>query len=336
MPTLDIFRDDAFGLVEMTTALERVPFLPQLLGQIGVFTPTPITTRSFAVENRDGKLSLVKTSPLGAPLEQTAAEHRNIRDFRTVRLAKGDRLNASEIQGVRAFGSESEPMQMQVEAMRRFTRLRNDLDLTLERHRLGAIQGVVLDADGQPLYDWYEAWGISRPAEISFAFNNPDADLRAEIRNVVRAMQVGAEGGWTPGTSAACLCGDEFFDKLVNHPSIKETKLGSDRAALLENIPGYSSKDIENVAFINYRGTDDGSSIAIGSKKAKFFPIGSTAFQHVMSPGESFGAANTPGLPFYALTIPDDKRDMYVDFELYSYPAMVCERPKMLQRAKAA
>lgn len=338
MASIDLFNDDAFGLFEITAALDRVPYRPQLLGQLSIFTPRPISTTTFGIERQGNALNLVKTTPRGAPLPQLANPGRDLRYFGTVRVAKGDRLNASEIQNLRAFGTESEFAQVQTETLRRMTRLRNDVELTLEHHRLGAIQGLVLDADGEVLFNWFDLWGITQPAVIDFELDDPDTDVRGKIRNVKRTMQRASEGGWTPGTSVGALTGDEFFDSLVNHPQIKETKLNTDRgAALLENIQGFSSIEIEGVTFINYRGTDEGSTIAIPGDEARFFPIGGNdLFQHVMSPGETFDVVNTPGREIYAMTIPDERRNAFVDLEVYSYPAMVATRPQMLLRGRRA
>lgn len=70
---LDIFQSDGFSLIELTHALERVPHTPQLLGQLGIFTPKPIRTVGFSVEIKDGTVSLIQSSPRGAALEQAAA-----------------------------------------------------------------------------------------------------------------------------------------------------------------------------------------------------------------------------------------------------------------------
>lgn len=332
---LDVFQSDAFSLIELTHALERVPHVPSLLGQLGIFTPKPIRTVGFSVEIADGKVSLIQSSPRGAPLEHAAHNPRNIRDFRTVRLAKGDRLNASEVQGIRAFGTTSELQQVQTETLTRLSNLRRDLDLTMERHRLGAVQGIVLDANGDQLFDWHTLLGSPQAPEINFRLNDGDADVRGTIRNVLRAAIKGSQGAWMPGTRLVALCGDNFYDALVNHKQIKETKLNTERAPLLENITAYSSIEIEGVTFVNYQGTADGSSVAIGSDKVKFFPVGGAGmFDHVMSPGETFDVVNTPGLPFYALTVPDRDRNMWVDLEVYAYPAFVANRPGALQRGK--
>lgn len=337
MATIDIFREDAFGLISLTGAIERIPFKPQLLGQLNIFTPRPVQTDVFGVESRNGVLSVIPTSERGAPPTQTAGDERQMRFFKTVRLAKADRLNASELEGLRAFGSESEFATVQAETMRRMLLLRDSLDLTLERHRLGAILGKVLDASGGVLFDWFDAWGIAQPAEVNFSLTTSNTDVRKKIRDIKRAMQKAAKGAWTPSTRVGALVGDEFYDALLNNDQIKETKLGTDRAPLLENIEGYSSVEIEGVTWINYRGTDDGTTLAVDSATAKFFPINAPGvFEHVMGPGETFDTVNTLGKEFYAMTIPDEKRNAFVDLEIYSYPGMVCTRPEMLLRAKAS
>lgn len=337
MPTIDIFNSDAFSMVSLTTALERVPFKPQLLGQLAIFEPQPITTTSFAIESRNDTLNVIPTTPRGAPPPQATGNGRAVRNFSTVRLAKSDRLSASEIQNLRAFGSESELETVQGETLRRLLRLRNDLDVTLERHRLGAVLGKVLDKDGSEIYDWFTAFGIAQPSEVNFALSTDATDVRKKIRDIKRNMQKAAEGAWTPSTRIGALAGDTFFDDLLNHPSIKETKLGTDRASLLENIEGYSATEVEGVTFINYRGTDDGTSLAIDTNECKFFPIGAPGvFQHYLSPGETFDTVNTLGREFYTMILPDEKRNAFVDLEIYSYPGMVCTRPKMLLRAKRA
>lgn len=334
---LDIFNDDAFSMVNLTLALERVPYKPQLLGNLNIFTPRPITTEAFAVERRGNTLNLIQTTPRGAPPVAATDGTRDLRYFGTVRLAKQDRLTAASLSGVRAFGQTNQFELVQDATMRKLTKLRNDTELTLERHRFGAIQGIVLDANGDVLFNWFTAFGIAQPAEIDFELDDPTTDVRKKCRDVKRTMQVGAEGAWTPGTSVGAVCGDNYFDALVNHAQIKETKLGTERAPLLEDIEGFSSIEIEGITFINYRGTDDGSQISIGTDEVKFFPIGADgAFEWVQGPGETFDTVNTEGRPLYAMIIPDEKRNAHIDLETYSYPGMLAARPKMLLRGKRA
>ncbi len=176
MPTLDVFNSDAFTMQSMLQAIESVEYQPQRLGEMGIFTPNPVRTALVSIESRDGVLGLIKTSERGAPLDQREKEDRKIRDFRTRRIAKGDRILASELANIREFGSESEVIAVQNEVARRLSGpagLMSDVELTLENMRLGAVQGIVLDADASTIYNWFTEFGVSQPAEIDFDLDAP-------------------------------------------------------------------------------------------------------------------------------------------------------------------
>lgn len=331
MAHMDIFTGDAFSQVTLTDALESVPYKPSLLGSLGLFDEKPVRTTHISIEKRDDKLSLIPVSGRGEPLPQGSPGYRNIRNFNTVRVAKGDRLEASEIQNIRAFGSESELEQVQAEIMRRMEALRNDLELTHENMRLGAIRGVVTDATGGTLIDWFSEWGIAAPTPVSFALNSDGTNVRAKCHEIVRAMARASGGAFTPSTRVAALCGDTFFDKLTGHKHVRDTYLNWQDAADLRGNSAFGEFDFGGIRWINYRGTDDGA-VGISPEECRFFPIGAPgAFQVARSPGESFDLVNTLGRPFYAMQVPDRDRNMHVDVEVYSYPLYICTRPGMLK-----
>ena len=165
MATMDIFKQDAFGMISLTDALNKQEFQPSYFRNKGLFVPKPVRTETVAIEEKNGVLSVIQTSARGAPLDQKTGQKRKIRDFRTVRIAKGDRINASEIAGIRAFGSETELMQVQAEVADRFngpSGLMRDVELTWEFQMLGAIQGIVYDADGSSvIYNWFNEFGVN-------------------------------------------------------------------------------------------------------------------------------------------------------------------------------
>lgn len=337
MPTLDIFANDAFSTVQLTGAVEKVPYKPQFLGSLGIFEPVPVRTTTIAIEKRDNTLALIKTSNRGAPLEEGTTDKRDIRDFRTSRIAKGDTIQAGEIQNMRVTGTETELQIVQAEVVQRMERLKADVELTWENMRLGAVQGVVADADGSVLADWYDAWDIAQPAEINFALDTAGTDVRKKCAQVVRAMTKAAKGAWVPGAKVQALCGDALYDDLIGHESVKETYRNWAAAADLRQNMAFESFPFGGIVFHNFRGTDDDATIAIAPDKAKFFPVGARGvFQTAWSPAEFMEFVNTPGRDLYALTIPDRDRNAWVRVELYSYPLFICTRPEMLLRAKRA
>jgi len=336
MPSMDIFSGDAFSQVELTAAVNRVSYVPNLLESLNLFAPKPIRTLAVAVEKTDTLLAVIQTSPRGAPLKVRTDQRRDIRYFPTSRIAKADHLTASAIQSIRAFGSETEFKQTQDEVMIKAMALRGEVNLTKENMRLGAIQGAVLDADGSTIINWATAWGITLPTEIDFDLDNAtpaEGALARKCTEVVRGMQRAAKGSWLPGTYAAALVSDLFFDQLISHKEYRAYKLANPAAAQdLAQTMAWNEVYFGGIRWINYRGTDDNSTVAVGAGKAKFFPINAPGvFEVAYSPLESLSMANTPGADIYAMTIPDTSgRDMFVDIEVYSYPLFMCLRPEVL------
>lgn len=336
----DIFNQNAWGVIEVQEQIvERVEFKPQLLGSLNLFSPIYSRSRVIGIADRNGALALIPTSANGAPLEELIPQGARLRTMEASRLAKGSTIYSIELAGVLALPFEDQTVEVAEEVTSRTAQIKDDLELTWEHMRFGAIQGKVLDADNSTvIVDWFAFWGIAEPTEINFALATEATDVRKKCREVKRTMRKAAKGAWTPGTKVGALVGDTFFDLLVNHPQIKETKLGTERAPTLENIEGYSSIEIEGVVFINYQGTDDGSTIAIGSEKARFFPIGArNAFQVGWAPASEFKPyLNKRGQEFYGLVLSDTSgRDEWDRVELYSYPLFICTRPEMLLSGRA-
>lgn len=340
MPTLDVFNANPFSTVSLTVAVNQQPYLPSLLGDLNLFTPRPIRTTAAAIEDRNGALALVQTSQRGAPPAESGAEKRNIRYFETARLAKADTLYAHEIQNIRAFGSESELQQVATEVAYRYEKLRRDIALTWENMRLGAVQGIVTDADGSTLRNWFTEWGVGQPSETDWDLDNAapaSGAVRKLCNATLRGVQRAVGGLWIPGQSYVMgLCGDNFYDDLTQHSEVRGTYLATQQAAdLRSNNTAFDSFRYGGITFVNYRGTDDNSTVAVNTDKVKFVPVSVTGlFEVAFAPSETFDFANTPGQPLYAMIVQDKDRNAWVRPELYSYPLFYCTRPAALLRGK--
>lgn len=336
----DIFNQNGWGAIEFhEEVVERTEFRPQLLGALGIFEPIYSRSRTIAIADRDRTLSLIPTSEMGAPPEELIPEGAKIRPFNTTRLAKGSTIYAAELAGVTALPFDVQTQDVAAELADRTQQIMNDLELTWEHMRFGAIQGKVLDADGSTIINWFTEWGVPEPSEINFALTTEGTDVRKKCRDVKRAMMKASKGIWTPNTRVAALAGDTFYDALVNHKQIKETKLGTERAPMLEDIEGFSSIEVEGITFINYRGTDDGTTISIDTNKAKFFPVGARgAFKVGFSPANEFKPyLNQRAREYYGLMLADTSgRDAWDRVEIYSYPLFICTRPEMIQTGRVS
>jgi len=338
---LNVFRQDAFSTIQLASAIEKVPYQPTKLGNLGLFEDFPIRTKMLAVEQRAGQLVLVNTSPRGSAPQPRTTEKRAMRYFDVPRLATDFTVQADELQDVREFGTESVLMQMQTEVARRLsgpTGIQRNIEYTWELHRLGAIQGQLLDADGSTINNWFTEFGISAPTEVAFNLSAGTTGLRGFINtNIIRPMLKAAQGAFIEGvTEVHCLCGDTFYDNLVNHPDVVRTFLNWQAAQELRTATAYGDFEFGGVIWHNYRGSDNGSDIAIAADKAKFFfRKAPGVFQVAWAPCEFMPWVNTLGRPFYPIPIFDRDRNSWWKVELYSYPLHICTRPETLYSGRA-
>lgn len=335
MATMDIFKSSAFSTTSLSGAVQKRDFRPQLLGSLGVFTPEPVRTRQIFVDRINGGLTLIPTSAPGSAPEVLDGEDRDAVSLQTTRLAKRFTLYAHELDGIRAHGSESELMSVQREYMNRLDRINDDMELTHEFHRLGALQGLLLDANGTDvIYDYSAEFNEAIPAAIDFALGAATTDVHAKCKEVSRGMARSSKGNLS-GASIHAIAGDDFYDTLVSHPNVEKFYLNQMAANALREAQGqvFESFKIGGITFHNYQGTDDNSTVAVPTNEAKFFPVGGRdVFQVAMSPLESMEYVGSLGQRVYAMNIPDRERNMWTKGEIYSNPLYVCQQPGVLRK----
>jgi len=338
MASMDAFNQDAFSLISLSGAIDRMPYTPQFLGGLGIFTREPVSNSTIWIDEREGNISLIQTSPRGAPPKERARDERKARAFKVPRITKGSTLRAAEIASLRAFGSDSEQERVMQEFMRRMDDVRNDVELTHEHMRLGALKGELVDADGSVIYNWFTEFGITPPTDVNFGFGNPDADIAGTARQMARSIYRSSKGALPPTATIHALTGDGFYDALINHPQVRQTYLNWSAAADLRNQAAFGAFTYGGVTWHNYRGTDDNSTVSVAANEAHIFPIGGRdVFKHIMAPADEFMPyVGASGQNVYAMTIRDRDRDAWVRGEVYSYPLFMCARPEVLRKAVIA
>jgi hypothetical protein len=333
MASMDIFSGDAFSLTSLSGMIDRRDYVPQFLGGMGLFTPEPVTQSDFWIDERDGVVGLIQTSERGSAPEPTRRDERKARPFKVPRIAKETTLYATEIAGLRAFGTESENDRVMGEYVRRMDKVRNYVELTQENMRLGAIQGIVLDADGSTvIYNYFTEFGITPTADIDFGLTTDTTDVLGICRALKRDMVRASKGAMTMASSVHAVVGDTFFDNLVTHPNVEGYYRQWTTAPALQ-AEAFGGFTFGGITFHNYRGTDDNSTVAVGLNEAKFFPVGAQeVFSHVMAPADEFAPyVGASGQNTYAMNIVDRDRQAWTRGEVYSYPLMLCKRPEVLR-----
>lgn len=340
MATMDVFSGTGFDLMTMTEKVDRVPTVPTFLGSLGIFEERGVDTKTVAIEQKGMTLSLIPTSQRGTAPPMNTNNKRDLRYFDIPRLAFADQIFAHEVAGIRAYGTESELETVMAKVAEKQRDLMVKMNLTEEYHRLGALQGILLDSDGTTtIRNWFTEFGISQPAEIDFDLDNAnpaEGALSLVIAAAKRAAIRALGGMYVPGqVEFLWLCGDTFFDQLTTHKEVRETYKNWEAAASLRDAKVFSTFRFGEMNWHNYQGTDDNSTVAIPATKAKLVVRGVPGlFRRVNSFHDSEEFVNTVGRRYYANIVRDRDRGMWVQPEIYAYPLHICTRPEVLLRGK--
>jgi len=323
---LDIFRSDAFSLTSLTDAILKAPYKPGRIGQLGLFRERGIPTTSVVIEEKDGRLSLIQTSPRGAPGSVIGAEKRTARSFVIHHLERESTVMADEVQNVRSFGSENATDAVQAIINERLVDLRAMHEVTLEHLRAGAIQGLILDADGSTLYNLFTEFGVSQQtATVSPSSSDEGDALRAEVVAIQRLIE--AELGAEPINGYRAFCGADFFDAFRADFGVTQTLRYADPQSLLQQQANARSFTFAGVTWEEYRGSTGGTPF-FAADEAYVFPEGSNLFSTYFAPADFVETVNTLGLPIYAKQAVDEAFQRWVKVHTQSNPLALCLRPR--------
>ena len=334
--SMAVFNGEAFTNAAMIVALDQRPYIPNQLYTIMGFRPVRVNTDVVFLGRKNGRISLIRTTERGAPIEMQTPKSKDLRPFKIPRLAKGDQLFAHELANLSPWPGETEEETVARRIDEMQTDLLDDLSLTEEFHQMGALGGILYDSDGSVITNYYTEFGVSVPADIDLGLDDDTAtigELREKIATLIVMPIARASGaGNSPRFRVNSLAGDDFWFKLTGHPALEKTYLNQAAAAELREETLWESFRFAGVTFYHYRGTDDGTTISVPTSKAKFFPVGVPGmFQHVIGPcNEMFETMNQDGKRYYPLLVRDKDRDQWVQPEIYSYPLFFNGRPDLV------
>jgi hypothetical protein len=304
MAHFDVFQSSAFEMAELTEAINKRPYQPGLLGSLGLFRDKPVSVEVVTIEEKNNTLALLPISAKGTVGAGYQRPRRNLRDFRIPHVPSWHTLRASDIQNIRAFGSESELEAVGSVVLEVLDDMRAWHETTMEWHRIGAIKGEVLDADATTVvYNFFTEFGTSETV-VTFDMTPGAVDIQLLCHQINREMASAL--GSTPFSGILALCGDRAFDSMINHASVqagyvrwneseffRQNFLGPEWQGL-----GASGFSFGGINWLNYRGTV-GDVNFIDDAVARFVPMGTNMFVDAIGPADFMEAANTRGQRLY-------------------------------------
>lgn len=327
MDVFDIFRDDAFGLIALTDAINNVPYKPSKIGAMGLFEDKPVHVNTVMIEEKDHIISLIPNTTRGEPPKIGSTGKRRTRIFQIPHLPLDDAVKSVEVQGVRKFGSTNEMESAQEVVNAKIFEMRQTHEATLEYHRLGCLNGCILDDDGETvILNLFDEFDVHREV-VDFNFGVGTTDIRAVCIALARAME--ANLGAVPFQYIHVMCGKTWFDTLIAHAEVKSAyeRFNAGQFLRADVRTGFP---LGRCFFEDYGGHKIGTINFIKDDDAIAFPVGIPGlFKTYWGPPDFWGASNTLGKPYYARQeLLAGAKGVMINTE--SNPLNLCLKPRVL------
>lgn len=331
---IDAFKD-SFSMAALTDAISQQDHLPNQLSRLGLFEEEGISSRVVIIEMDPETLALVPTSAYGGVPTPNTTNARKVYSFVVPHIAMNDAIKAAELQDVRAYavGRTPSEMKMTVEGMRdrKLRAMRRKLMATLEWHRMGALKGIVYDANGTTvLFNYFTAFSVTQ-LSVGMAFGTTTTNIRQKINQAIR-LSTGVLGENNAISGWRAICGDTFFDQLIDHPKVRDTYNSSNANATMRNgeLNPYQTFDFGGVLWENYRGSVGGQAF-VTADQAHLFPVGVPGlFLQKNGPADYIDRVNQipdpNGLPIEVRSEPLSM-GKGIDIEAQMNPLCICTRP---------
>jgi hypothetical protein len=346
---LDVFTQNAFGVVALTEAINDITPQYGRLGAMGLFRDEGVTQRTAVVDFDPITNQLLPQSVWGGPGSANKTAGARSRSYQIPHYAINDSIQAGDLQGRRRPGTD-QVQDAQWLMGKKMREMKMKLEQTLEWMRLGVLKsGQVKDGNGTLILDIYADFGISQ-GSTSYVLGTTTTDVMGKIAATKRTILAALRGSLMSGFVA--LCSDTFYDAFVSHANVKlaftyfqnpigQTLAGDYSSSVDQpNSAGLFAGGVRgfqfgDVVWVNYTGavTDSSgnSQTMIDAGSAYMFPTGTDVFRNWYAPADYMETVNTEGMPFYA-------KQRFMEFEkgiqveCQSNPLPICLKPAVVQK----
>lgn len=336
MAMLNPFSNSAFETVALTASINILPNRFGMVRDMNLMPVRGVRLRQIAIEERNGVLSLLPTATVGTAGTVGVRGKRKVRSFIIPHIPHDDVILPSEVQGIRMFGSEGDLVALADVMASHLQTMRDKHAITLEHLRMGALKGIILDADGSVLYDLYAEFGIT-PKTINFELDNEATNVKDKCLELKRYIEDNLLGEFM--TEVEVLVSSEFFDALTGHAKVEQAY---ERWQMGEALRADMRKGFVfgGITFKEYRGQatgPDGTARRfIEEGEGHAFPLGTTqTFGTYFAPADFNESVNTMGQEIYAKQEPR-KFERGTDLHTQSNPLPMCHRPGILVKVTAS
>lgn len=320
-----------FSVMNLTAAINNVEVPRLRISELGLFEERGISETFLDVQYEDGQIMIIPAKERGEDGTKTKGRTRKSFIFKAIHLPLEGEILADSIQGIKAFGSQTELEVLSKKINEELQDQKSSHEATLENIKIGALLGKVVDSDGAVIEDFFKRFDIKvSDAEDTIDFSK---DLGTQLLGAKRKSQKAQKG--VKGKKYRAFCHPVFFDKLLANDDFKKAfDRFNDGAALRGGVTwrGAIWEEFDgDLGIIDENGErvesmPSGQALLFPEDKPKLFIVR-------FCPANYNETVNTTGLPFYSRA--EAKRmGKGVDIETQSNVITVCTAPLAVRRLK--
>lgn len=319
-----------FSVEELSLAITNLPTRIGNPLDIELFRPIAGTTNSFAAEFMTESNILVPTTAWGGVAPKNSSGTRIAKSWTIPHMPLEDVVLASDVMGVRAFGSTAAET-VSGKVLDRLQAMKNKIDTTLAFRRLKAKQGIIVDADGSTIINYFTDFGVEQ-TEVDFDLGTATTNVAAKCQDVIDNIEDAL--GQEIYTSIEVEVDRAFYDALVAHKNVREVFLGWSAAEQKLGRSNTSGFEFGGLKFIVNRQSVGGTPI-YATKTGSAYPRGTQdVFVTALAPADFNETVNTLALPYYAKQRTKDF-DRGFDLHVQANQLPTVLKPKALVKVKS-
>ena len=320
-----------FNVTELSAAISNLPTRIGNPSDAELFRNIPGTTNVFSMEFYEESGILVPTTEWGGVAPKNSSGKRTAKSWTIPHMPLEDVVKASDVIGVRAFGSTAAET-VQGKVLDKLQAMKNKIDATLAYRRSKAKQGIIVDADGSTILNYFTEFGISQQV-VYFDLGTAITNIAAKCQDVIDQIEDGL--GQEVYSSIEVEVDRAFYDALTAHKNVREVYLGWSAAEAKLGRSNTSGFEFGGLKFIVNR-QKVGATPLVAASTGHAYPRGTQeVFLNGLAPADFNETVNTLALPYYAKQA-GKQFDRGFDLHVQSNQLPIVAKPKALVKVSAA
>jgi len=335
---LDLLSAPEFADNRLTEAINVPPYQTGRLAQLGLFADTPIHTTYAKIAIKDGDITIIPARERGGPANKNMRGGQQATLIEIPHFPLDDAITPSDLQNLTAYGQNYVMVALANVYNDKLQTMRDKHDATHANLDWGAINGLIIDAEGKTLLDTYANFGLTQQT-MSFGLATSTTDVAAKNRAVKAAVRAQLKGA--PSSGVRVFAGANWFDQYVGHQTVREAMkyyAGATPNPARDDISdsfdyaGLTVERVEETFQIRLADNTFQTQPAVAPNEAIAVPFGTPYFKRYIAPPDTIQDANTAPQPSNKVFVstndlPHGKgRDVHTESNILP----VCLRPQIM------